>query len=76
MNPGSEKPEIIQVNRLNSFVTLGKSLNLSESVFPHLQNGHKGDFPGCPAVKTLSSQCRGHGLGLILGWGTKILHVA
>ena len=49
------------------------------------ERGHKskrsegGDVPGGPVVKTLHFHCRGGalpGMGLIPGWGTKILHAA
>ena len=38
-----------------------------------------GDFPGGPGVRILHCRCRGGalpGMGLIPGWGTKILHAA
>ena len=37
-----------------------------------IRGKHEGDFPGSPAVKMPSSQCRGR--GLIPGQGTKTPH--
>ena len=55
---------------------LGATLQAKRRHLTHMMVKSKdsGDFPGGPVVKIPLFHCRGHGMGLIPGWGTKILH--